>query len=369
MIRHRALSRSLLGSRLRPTALLLASSLIAGAASAQPAPSASAQPTATASAQPAAPSKEDRQRANDLMDQGDEDAKKGDLASALSRYQEAHAIMHVPSTGIEVARTLDKLGKLMEALAAAREVAAMPPIAMPGGATEPKAFTEARDAAKTLVTELEARVPTLTIVVTGVPGRTPVEVTLDGRKLTAEELAAPLTLPPGKYHVIAKADEHTPAFADIVLKERDRAQATLALAHVLVIAPDPTPTHSAPPPPPPPPKGVSPLVPAGFTIAGVGLLAGAITGGLALSAAGEANTRCPKGLCPDESVKAIARSKYDTADALAIVSDVGFIVALGGAVLGIYGLASPPKSAAPTPAKGSATLLLGPTSAGVRFHF
>ncbi|MFO0592150.1 MAG: hypothetical protein U0441_31695 [Polyangiaceae bacterium] len=366
MIRHRAPFRSSIGPWLRPSALLLASSMIASAALAQPAPTASAQPTASPSAQPAAPSKEDRQRANDLMDQGDEDAKKGDLSSALARYQEAHAIMHVPSTGIEVARALDKLGKLMEALAAAREVAAMPPVAMPGGASEPKAFTEARDAAKALVTELEARVPTLTIVVTGVPGRTPVEVTLDGRKLTSEELAAPLTLPPGKYHVIAKADEHTPAFADIVLKERDRAQATLALAHVLVIAPDPTPTHTAPPPPPPP-KGVSPLVPAGFTIAGVGLLAGAITGALALSAAGEANTRCPKGLCPDESVKAIAQSKYGTADTLAIVSDIGFVVAVGGAVLGMYGLANPPKAAAP--AKPSATLLVGPTSAGVRFQF
>jgi hypothetical protein len=300
------------------------------------------------------------------MDEGDEDVKKGDLAAALEAYRKGHAIMHVPSTGIEVARTLNKLGKLMEALAAVREVLAMPAVA-----GEPKAFTEAREEAKTLAAALEERVPTLTIVVTGVPGRIPVEVTLDGRKLTADELAAPLALPPGKYHVIAKADEHTPAFADITLKERDRAQAALALAHVLILAPDPT-TTTPPPPPPPPPPGLSPLVPIGFSIAGAGVLVGAITGGLALSAANEGTALCDKktGLCASASVRDRAQARYDTADALAIASDVAFVLALGGAAIGIYGIASPPKAASTGPASPPpAALLLGPGSAHLRFRF
>ena len=77
----------------------------------------------------------------------------------------------------------------------------------PEGSGESMDDKQVRDEAKTLLATLEERVPTLTIVVTGVPGRTPVEVTLDGRKLTSDELAAPLQLAPGKYNVIAKADE------------------------------------------------------------------------------------------------------------------------------------------------------------------
>ncbi len=236
---------------------------------------------------------------------------------------------------------------------------------MPVVAGEPKQFTEARDEAKALLATVEERVPTLTIVVTGVPGRTPVEVTLDGRKLTSDELAAPLQLAPGKYHVIAKADEHTPAFADITLKERDRAQAALALAHVLIIGPDPTTTATAPPPPPP--SGFSPLVPVGFSIAGVGVLVGAITGGLALSAAGEANTRCPKGLCRSESDKTFAQGRYGAADALAIAADIAFVLGLGGAAIGIYGVASPQRAASTTPPP--AALIVGPGSAHLRFRF
>lgn len=326
------------------------------AVSAAPTSSASATPSASASASAQEPSKEDRKRANELMDEADEDVKKGELAGALDLYTKAHAIMHVPSTGIEVARTLEKMNKLLEALAAAREVAAMPVV--PG---EPEPFTEAREDAKKLVNDLTARVPTLTIVVTGVGSRTPFEVTIDGRKLSKDELAAPLALAPGKYRVAAKADDHTPAFVDIVLHERDRAQAALALARVLVVPPEPTKA-----PPPPPPVGISPLVPAGFAIAGAGLIAGAITGAVAISAANEANNICPGGACPDASTRDRAQGRYDTADALAIVADVSFVLAIGGAAIGIYGLANPPKPAPPAP---STSLLVAPGRVGVRFTF
>ncbi len=369
----------MIGFRFRALALLLGIPTIVTSASAQPAPApapsasavpsaqaappASAVPSAQPSAQPApiAASKEDRKRANDLMDEGDEDVKKGDLAAALDLYQKAHAIMHVPSTGIEVARTLDKMGKLMEALAAAREV-----VAIPVAPNEPEPFTEARNDAKALVAALEARVPTIKILVTGVGSSTPLEVTLDGRKLSRDELAAPLALPPGKYKIRATAEDHTPAFVDIELHERDRAQAALALARVLIVPPDPTKT--APPPPPPPPAGVSPLVPAGFALAGAGVLAGVITGAVAISAANEANNLCPAGACPDETTRERAQSRYSTADALAIAADVSFILALGGTALGIYGIASPPKPGVISPTQ-KASVTVGPGRVGVRFHF
>jgi hypothetical protein len=367
--------RSSRASRAGALALLLALPAAARNVAAQPPPaaasasaSASAQAapstSASASAAPSAPTQEDRDRANKLMDEGDEAMKRGDGAAALTAYREAHAIMRVPSTGIEVARALEKLGKLTAALAAARDVAAMP-----AATNEPKPFTEAREAAKALAAALEARVPTLTIVVRVAIAGTPVDASLDGRKLSKEEVAAPIALDPGNYRVSATAEGHAAAIVDVTLKERDRAQAALALARVLVIPPEPTkPPPVAPPPPPPP---ISPLVPAGFSIAGAGLLAGVITGALAISAANEANHLCPAGVCPDTTVKDRAQGRYGTADVLAVVSDVSFVVALGGAALGVYGLVAAPKASDPKPpsAAPSAAFSFGPTSAKLRVTF
>lgn len=356
-------------------ALLTGISLLATSARAQPAPagaapSPSAAPSSAAAAPaPQGPSQADRDRANALMDDADAKVASGDLAGALPGYEAAHAIMHVPSTGIEVAVTLEKLGRLLPALAAAREVAAMP-----AAPSEPAPFTAARDRAKALAAELEARVPTLAIHVKIANAGVRPEVRLDGRVLTRDELAAPLVLPPGKYRVAASADGHAPASVEVVLKERDRGQVTLALAPVL----EPPPARK--PPPPPPPATLSPLVPAGFAVVGVGALAGAITGVLAISAANEVDGICLQGRCKDEATLAKARSRYDTADALAIASDVSFVLALAGAAVGIYGItvslgpSAPPDQPAPgRPARAapapSAALLVGPGTAGLRLSF
>src|ERR1043165_6460836 len=84
----------------------------------------------------AAPTDADKESARLLMDEGDSLVEKKNYAAALSKYQKAHSIMHVTTTGIEVARTLAALGRLVEAKRAAHEAAGIPPA--PG---EPQAFT------------------------------------------------------------------------------------------------------------------------------------------------------------------------------------------------------------------------------------
>lgn len=338
--------------------------LVVAPAAAQPPPSPAA-PSASADTPANGPSQADRDRANALMDDADAKVGGGDLAGALAGYEAAHAIMRVPSTGIEVAATLDKLGKLLPALAAAREVAAMPEVA-----GEPKPFTEARGRARALVTDLEARIPTLAITVKIANAGVRADVRLDGRELSRDELAAPLVLPPGRYRVAASADGHAPTSVEVELKERDRAKVALALAPVV----EPPPRPTAPPPPPPP--SLSPFVPAGFAIAGVGALAGAITGALAISAAGEANNLCQAGVCPTEETRRTAQGRYDTADALAIVSDVSFVLGIAGAAMGIYGITvslsprepAPAASARPRAAPAAA-LRVGPGNASLRVVF
>jgi len=325
-----------------------------------------ATPVRAQPAPPAAPSQEDRDRANTLMDEGDEKTEKGDLAAALDAYQKAHAIMRVPTTGIEIARTLDKLGKLTAALAAAREVATSPP-----APNEPAPFASAREQARALATALEARVPTLAIAVTIATSGARAEVSIDGRKMAPAEIQTPMLLDPGRYRVTAAAPDHSPTSVEVTLKERDHGQIALALAK---LAPPPPPPTMAPAPPP-----VSPLVPTGFSIAGVGALAGAITGALALSAAKEAHTLCPAGRCTSDTGLRRAQDRYNTADALAVAADVSFGLAAVGLALGLYGIAATPAPADPStgvapkaavaPRAGTAVVFIGLGRAAVKVTF
>jgi len=82
-----------------------------------------------------------------------------------------------------------------------------------------------------------------------------------------------------------------------------------------------------PPPPPPPPSRVPVYV--SYGIGGAGLVIGAIFGGLALAQAHTINSICkPNVPCPQEA------SAHDSALTKATVSDVGFGVAIAGAVAG-----------------------------------
>ncbi len=63
----------------------------------------------------AQPSASDRETARDLMAEGDKKLAAKDVKGAHAAFEEAHRLMNVPTTGIEVARTAETLGMLVEA--------------------------------------------------------------------------------------------------------------------------------------------------------------------------------------------------------------------------------------------------------------
>ena len=95
------------------------------------APSAGAQPSAA-----------DRETARSMMQEGRDLREKGDLKGALQRFKAADDIMHVPTTGLEVARTQVSLGLLVEALDTIANIHKVPP-----AADEPAPFKDARNKA------------------------------------------------------------------------------------------------------------------------------------------------------------------------------------------------------------------------------
>lgn len=295
-----------------------------------------------------AQTKSERDMARALMDEGDAKVETKDYEGALRAYRAAHTIMNVPTTGIEVARVEAELGRLVAARKVALEIAQMAP--KPG---EPKPFVEARAEAQKLAASLEARIPTLTIQFEGVSPSAPVELKIDGVLVPSEEVRAAHPLDPGKHDVSAVASGVPAVSKQIELAESQRLSITLSLGRGSSVE---TPSH-----------GLSPLVYVGFGVGGAGLIAGAITGGLSLSAAGSVEDLCPGGVCPTQSTLAEANPQNDKALLLANVSNVAFALGVVGVGVGVAGIfLSGDKKADQTAAL---RVTVGPTGLGVAGRF
>lgn len=114
---------------------------------------------------------------------------------------------------------------------------------------------------------------------------------------------------------------------------------------------------------PAPGRAISPLVPAGFAVAGAGLLAGAITGGLTLAKASSLEVACTGGVCPHTQHDALG-----SANTLANLSNVSLGIGAAGVIVGVVGLVLTFR--APEPARaGRLVPLVGPGSIGVAGAF
>ena len=113
--------------------------------------------TRSASAEPTAP---ERETARTLLLSGREKRKNGQLMGALEDFEKAHAIMRVPTTGLDLGKAQQELGMLVEARATFLEA-----VRYPAQASESRAFKRARKEAKQLADEIAPKLGTLTIAV------------------------------------------------------------------------------------------------------------------------------------------------------------------------------------------------------------
>jgi hypothetical protein len=147
----------------------------------------------------AAPSEADRVAARTLLIEGRKKLEAGDAKGALEFFEKAHALMHVPTTGLDRAKALATLGKLVEAREAALEVKQMP--AKPG---EPEAFAAARQEAAEAVGALDQRIPSLVLRISGV-SRDALKATVDGVSIPSAELGAARQMNPGAHEIVVTA--------------------------------------------------------------------------------------------------------------------------------------------------------------------
>jgi hypothetical protein len=291
------------------------------------------------------PSAADRETARSLMQEGEKASARKDHAAALEAFQGAHAIMGVPSTGMEVARTLVALGRLRQARKLALEVAALP--AKPG---EPAAFARARSEAAELAKSLEARVAKLEVAVDGAPAGSRVKLVIDGEQVDA---AGSHELDPGQHSIEVSAGGATES-SKVSLKEGETRRESITLR-------------------PPQRDERSEKAPAetkssskrtlGFVIGGIGvagLATAGVTGLILLSRDAEIDENCP-----DKRCNAEGRELIDGSQPLLIANAVAWGVGVVGLGVGTWlVLSSDDSEPAPVTAVGP-TLLPGGAGVGL----
>ncbi|MGZ3421690.1 MAG: hypothetical protein ACXVEF_38065 [Polyangiales bacterium] len=320
----------------RALAILLAISHLGGAAVAF------ADPTAS-----------DKETARALMKEGDVKREKGDFKGAYENFKAAHAIMGVPTTGYLLGRSQVDLGMLVEARDTLLAVTRMPP--QPG---ENETYALARAESQKLADEIEPKIPSIKVTLSGVPeGATP-SVTIDGQSINAATIGVARKHNPGA-HAIVVTVAGTTKKETVELKEGETREITIDVA-----------AHEAPPPPtehespkpetPEETHHTSPLVYAGFGGAAVFGIVGAITGGLAFSKASAAKDNCDGNRCPPAAHDDISSSKT-----FGTISTVAFALTGVGLAVGVYGLFSGPSDTK----TARITVHVGATSLALSGHF
>lgn len=305
----------------------------------------------------------DKETARALMKDGDAKRAKGDHKGAYEAYKAAHAIMNVPTTGLEMGREQERLGMLVEARDTLLSVTRLP--VMPG---ESANMALARDEAQKIADVIEPRIASLKIVLDKLPSGATPKVTVDGTPILVATLGVPRKHNPGPHEivvVVGTVEKKT----EVDLAEGETKEVSIDVspteAPKEAAKPDP---HDAPPPeeppPPPPPPGRSSLVWIGFGTAAAMGVVGAVTGVFAFTTASSAKDRCEGTRCPPAVHDDIESSRtYGT------ISTISFAVAGAGAIVGVIGLYTSPKATPTEPAAGSLGLLIGANGFALRGSF
>ena len=168
------------------------------------------------------PTAAERETARAMMQEGDELSAQGDLRAALVRYSAAHALVNLPTTALELARTQAKVGQLVEARGLALEISHGVP-----QKGEPELFARARSAAAELAEELAPRIPALRTEVH--PKGASYSLTIDNAVVPKAAHAIAYRANPGVHLVVVSAPGYATQRKEVKLLENLTATLTVTL--------------------------------------------------------------------------------------------------------------------------------------------
>jgi len=263
-----------------------------------------------------------RMAARELAMAGAEAFDKEDFATALDRFQRAESLYKVPSIAVMVARTLARLGRVVEAVDKYEET-----LRMPLDAAAPEAFQRAVAEATAEVEPARARVARIELrLAADAPPKT--VVMLDDKAVPAALIGVATPVDPGVHHLAAHAAGRAAYSYDIALAEGARQAVEISLpplreSSAPSSAPGPlvakTPHH-----------GASTLTVGLLTGGGLAIAAGTVTGISALNHKSHLDKACSPGCPPNMSSELHAFRMNRT------LSYVGFGIGLAAAGAGTY---------------------------------
>ncbi len=282
-----------------------------------------------------------RAAARELGIQGVLLAEKGKCNEAIEKLERAEKLYHAPTTLERLGECKVDVGRIVDG---AEDLQRVVREELPAGA--PAAFIAAKARAQGVLKKALPRIAHLRVHVAA-PSDAKPTVLMDGNPYPDALLDGDRPVDPGTHALAATADGMIKAETSVTLGDGESKSAELklvpdpnaprpvAIAPALVDNPPPedgTPqkTHEEPPPnvSTDSPSKVPAILAFGLGVAGVGV--GTVTGILALSKKGSLDDACKDKVCPGTS-----QSDIDSANTMATISTVGFIVGGVGIVGGI----------------------------------
>jgi hypothetical protein len=262
----------------------------------------------------------------------------GDYETALALFRRAYTLYPAPTVVLYEARTLEKMGLLLEAVAAYVRTTQ---IAIPSGS--PGQFAEAIAAARQEERALRARIPTLTLRVDGVSANDPnLKVSINGRAIGAAQLGQAQRLNPGTYRITGSTSGDRSDTAEVVLSESKKTSVVLNLAAPSLSPPAPVVGSSSAVNDEPAASPGSSLRLAAYISGGVGLAGiggGLVTGLMAVSKHTQAEKDCENHVCVADSS---GPGTVDDFRSMRTVSTVFYGVGAAGVAAGVvFWLISP----------------------------
>ncbi len=239
---------------------------------------------------------ETRTAARDLATQGAQAFDAGQYAEASDFFRRAHELVPAPSIALLRARSLAKLGQLLEAIDIYEQTSRLK---LPEDA--PEAYMQAVDTARSEGEAVRHRLPRLKLTRIGVSNNESVQVIMDDKPTPDALLGVERPINPGQHRIEARVAGQLRATRQLSLVEGESYQIELDLR-----PPQPAPKPVVVQPAPPPvytSNGPSAQKIGGYVALGVGALGlgiGTYTGLTALHHKSELDSVCNPG-CPQSS--------------------------------------------------------------------
>jgi hypothetical protein len=266
---------------------------------------------------------ETRTAARDLATQGAQAFDAGDYARASDFFRRAHELVPAPSIALLQARSLAKLGQLLEAIDIYEQTARFK---LPDDA--PEAYLQAVETARSEMEDVRHRLPRLKLILVGVSSTEPVQVSMDDKPTPGALLGVERPINPGQHRIEARVAGQLRATRELNIDEGQSYQIEL---DVRPAQPAPKPVI-AEPASAPAAKPHSWRKTGGYVALGVGALGlgiGTYTGIVALHHKSDLDSVC-KPSCPPSSADDI-----DSFRSNRTVSYVSFGVGIAAAATGV----------------------------------